>query len=191
MTLQSTVFTQITLKRNYVNWFDLKLLKPVFQPIMALENPRIIGYEVLIRSSHDNPLKYRDKPFRITRESACSLWTESQTPVAELSAQILPLSAVLLRRYQDHFVRTAGEIVVDSVHVSPQSSAESLVKMFRVDVRLTCVPVVDGENALGMVSRAEMLKQEFVVNLFKPFNNTCGYGAMRLFYFSAVFMWRR
>lgn len=77
-------------------------------------------------------------------------------------------------------MRTAGEIVVDSVHVSPQSSAESLVKMFRVDVRLTCVPVVDGENALGMVSRAEMLKQEFVVNLFKPFNK------MRLFYFSAV-----
>ncbi len=327
MSLQSTVFTQITLQKELRRLIDFKLLKPVFQPIMALENPRIIGYEALIRGPDDSPLEFPDKLFQVARESrllaslefACRevsceqfaalnlpgklflnmspiaftdsqyrdgvtreilqrvglsaervvfeltesqpldeldllraasdhfqrqgfavalddlgagyaglrVWSElrpdyvkidrhfisgidkdpvkrefvramldiahrighkaiaegieteaefstlvamgveyaqgyfiarpAAVPAAELSARLMSLSVSSLRRYQDNFVRTAGEIVVDSVHVSPQSSAESLVKMFRADVRLSCVPVVDGDKALGMVSRAELL----------------------------------
>lgn len=46
---------------------------------------------------------------------------------------------------------------MDSAQLSPTTSAEAVVKMFRADVRLACIPVVDGETPLGMISRAEIL----------------------------------
>ena len=327
MSLQSNVYTPITLQKELRRLIEFKLLTPVFQPIMALENPRIIGYEALIRGPEDSPLRYPEKLFEVARESrllaslefACRevsceqfaklnlpgklflnmspiaftdsqyrdgvtreilqrvglnaervvfeltesqpldefdllraasdhfqrqgfaialddlgagyaglrVWSELRpdyvkidrhfisgidkdpvkrefvramldiahrighkaiaegieteaefatlvtmgveyaqgyfiarpqaVPELELVSSIKALSSVSLRRYQDHFARNVGEIVVDSVHVGPQEPAESLVKMFRADVRLSCVPVVDGAIPLGMVSRAEIL----------------------------------
>lgn len=58
---------------------------------------------------------------------------------------------------QDIFRRTVGEIMVKVDVIPSTATAESVVKMFRADVRLSCVPVVDGETPLGMVSRAELL----------------------------------
>lgn len=78
-------------------------------------------------------------------------------PATELGASLVQLSGVSARRLQDHFIRRVSEIVVDSTPVAPATTAETLVKMFRADVRLTCVPVVDEGKPLGMVSRAEIL----------------------------------
>ncbi len=327
MSLQNTVFTQITLQKELRRLIEFKLLRPVFQPIMAMENPRIIGYEALIRGPEDSPLHFPDKLFGVARESrllaslefACRevscerfaelnlpgklflnmspiaftdsqyrdgvtreilqrvglsaervvfeltesqpldevdllraasdhfqrqgfavalddlgagyaglrVWSElrpdyvkidrhfisgidkdpvkrefvramldiahrighkaiaegieteaefstllamgvdyaqgyfiarpESVPLMRLSPNVINLAGLSLRRYQDHFVRTVGEIVVDSVQVSPDALAENLVKMFRADVRLNCVPVVDNDKPLGMVSRAEIL----------------------------------
>lgn len=327
MSLQSNVFTPITLQKELRRLIDFKLLQPVFQPIIALENPRIIGYEALIRGPEDSPLRYPDQLFEVARDSrmlatlefACRevscerfaqlnfpgklflnmspiaftdsqyrdgvtreilqrvglnaerivfeltesqpldeldllraasdhfqrqgfavalddlgagyaglrVWSELRPdyvkidrhfitgidkdpvkrefvramleiahrighkaiaegieteaefatlvamgveyaqgyfiarpqaePPTELPAAIVSLCGSSLRRYQDHFVHNVGEIVVNSEHVAPNDSAESLVQMFRADVRLTCMPVVDGTKPLGTVSRADLL----------------------------------
>lgn len=60
-------------------------------------------------------------------------------------------------RMQDVFRRTLGEITQDAEVVAPTTPAEDVVKMFRADVRLSGVPVVAGQQALGMVSRVELL----------------------------------
>lgn len=60
-------------------------------------------------------------------------------------------------RQQDFFRRTVGEIMVDVPTVSPITPAEQVVQLFRADVRLSCVPVVAGNQPLGMVSRVELL----------------------------------
>ncbi|HSC68654.1 MAG TPA: bifunctional diguanylate cyclase/phosphodiesterase [Cellvibrio sp.] len=78
-------------------------------------------------------------------------------PSTETPAVITNLTRSSMRRYQDHFTRTVGEIVTDSARIAPATSAEAVVKMFRADVRLACLPVIDGEKPLGMVSRAEIL----------------------------------
>lgn len=327
MSLQSPVFNQITLQKELRRLIEFKLLTPVFQPIVAVENPRIIGYEALIRGPNDSPLHKPDALFAVARESrllallefACRevscerfaalnlpgklflnmspisftdsqyrdgvtreilqrvglsaerlvfeltesqpldeldllrvasdhfqrqgfavalddlgagyaglrVWSElcpdyvkidrhfisgiDKDPVkrefvramldiahrmghkaiaegietaAEFSTlvtmgveyaqgyfiahpQALPPTEVpeavtgvrgnSVRRYQDHFTHTVDEIVVDSAYVSPSTNAETVVKMFRADVRLACVPVVDGNTPLGMISRAEIL----------------------------------
>jgi GGDEF domain-containing protein len=63
------------------------------------------------------------------------------------------------QRFGNHdiFRRTVGEIMVKVDVIPSTATAESVVKIFRADVRLSCVPVVDGETPLGMVSRAELL----------------------------------
>lgn len=60
-------------------------------------------------------------------------------------------------RQQDFFRRSVGEIMVDVETVAPNTRAEQVVQMFRADVRLSCVPVVAGNQPLGMVSRVELL----------------------------------
>jgi EAL domain-containing protein (putative c-di-GMP-specific phosphodiesterase class I)/GGDEF domain-containing protein/predicted transcriptional regulator len=327
MSLQSPVFNQINLQKELRRLIEFKLLTPVFQPIVAVENPRIIGYEALIRGPDDSPLHKPDALFAVARESrllaalefACRevscerfaalnlpgklflnmspisftdsqyrdgvtreilqrvglsaerlvfeltesqpldeldllraasdhfrrqgfavalddlgagyaglrVWSElcpdyvkidrhfisgiDKDPVkrefvramldiahrmghkaiaegietaAEFStliamgveyaqgyfiahpqavpATVLPGTMLestdsSVRRFQDHFIRTVGEIVTDAEQVSSSTSAETVVKMFRADVRLACVPVVDGDVPLGMVSRAEIL----------------------------------
>ena len=327
MSLQSPIFSQITLQKELRRLIEFKLLTPVFQPIIAVENPRIIGYEALIRGPEDSPLHKPDALFAVALESrslatlefACRevscerfaalelpgklflnmspisftdsqyrdgvtreilqrvglsaerlvfeltesqpldeldllraasehfrrqgfavalddlgagyaglrVWSElcpdyvkidrhficgidkdpvkrefvramldiahrmghkaiaegieTQTefnalvamgveyaqgyfiahpqasPIMDLPALITGLKNNSVRPYQDHFTRTAREIVVDSVQVTSATNAEEVVKMFRSDVRLACVPVVDGNIPLGMVSRAEIL----------------------------------
>jgi EAL domain-containing protein (putative c-di-GMP-specific phosphodiesterase class I)/GGDEF domain-containing protein len=72
-------------------------------------------------------------------------------------------------RQHDFFRRTVGDIMVKVEVIAPKVSAETVVKMFRADVRLTCLPVVDGDRPLGMVSRAELLNifsQPFAHDLY-------------------------
>lgn len=327
MSLQSQIVSQITLQKELRRLIEFKLLTPVFQPIVAVENPRIIGYEALIRGPEDSPLHKPDALFAVARESrllaalefACRevscerfaaldlpgklflnmspisftdsqyrdgvtreilqrvglsaerlvfeltesqpldeldllraasdhfrrqgfaialddlgagyaglrVWSElcpdyvkidrhfisgidkdpvkrefvramldiahrmghkaiaegietaaefntlvtmgveyaqgyfiahpQALPVIELPAAIAGYAGNSVRRYQDHFTRTVREIVMDSVQVTSTTNAETVVKMFRADVRLACVPVVDGDIPLGMVSRAEIL----------------------------------
>lgn len=78
-------------------------------------------------------------------------------PIVELPISVAETAGKRMRRYQDHFTRTVREIVHDSGHVTSTTSAEDVVKMFRADVRLACVPIVDGDTPLGMISRAEVL----------------------------------
>lgn len=327
MSLQNSVFSQTTLQKELRRLIEFKLLTPVFQPIVAVENPRIIGYEALIRGPDDSPLHTPDALFAVAREShllaalefscrevSCESFaalnlpgklflnmspisftdsqyrdgvtreilqrvglsaervvfelTESQPldkldllraasehfrrqgfavalddlgagyaglrvwselcpdyvkidrhfisgidkdpvkrefvramldiahrmghkaiaegietaaeyttlitmgveyaqgyfiarplalPATDLPAAIAGFADNSIRRYQDHFTRTVSEIVMDSVQVTSTTTAETVVKMFRADVRLACVPVVDGDTSLGMVSRAEIL----------------------------------
>lgn len=78
-------------------------------------------------------------------------------PITEFPAHIANFQQQQHFRNLDFFGRKVGEIVVKVDVVSSKVTAESVVKMFRADVRLTCIPVVDGEQPLGMVSRAELL----------------------------------
>ena len=327
MSLQSQIFTEATLQKELRRLIEFKLLTPVFQPIVAVENPRIIGYEALIRGPSDSPLHKPDALFAVAREcrqlaalefacrevscerfaaldlpgklflnmspisftdsqyrdgvtreilqrvglsaerlvfeltesqpldeldllSAASdhfrrqgfavalddlgagyaglrVWSElcpdyvkidrhfisgidkdpvkrefvramldiahrighkaiaegieteaefntlitmgveyaqgffiarpQASPIIELPDTINKGASKSVRRYQDHFTSTVREIVMDSVQVAPDMTAEAVVKMFRADVRLTCVPVVDGDIPLGMINRVEIL----------------------------------
>lgn len=327
MSLQNPVFNQTTLQKELRRLIEFKLLTPVFQPIVAVENPRIIGYEALIRGPDDSPLHKPDALFAVAQESrllaalefACRevsceqfaalnlpgklflnmsplsftdkhyrdgvtreilqrvglsaervvfeltesqpldeldllraasdhfqrqgfavalddlgagyaglrVWSElcpdyvkidrhfisgidkdpvkrefvramldiahrmghkaiaegietaveystlvtmgieyaqgyfiarpQALPLTELPPSIAGYAGNSVRRYQDHFTRTVKEIVMDSVQVTSTTNAETVVKMFRADVRLACVPVVDGDAPLGMISRAEIL----------------------------------
>lgn len=78
-------------------------------------------------------------------------------PVTELPTQAAELVGLHNRFYLDVFRRTLGEIAVKVETVTPNTSADSIVKMFRSDIRLACIPVVDGDNPLGMVHRTELL----------------------------------
>lgn len=60
-------------------------------------------------------------------------------------------------RQQDFFRRTVGEIMMDVDTIAPTTRAEQVVQMFRADVRLSSIPVVAGNQPLGMVSRVELL----------------------------------
>ena len=90
-------------------------------------------------------------------------------PIVDFPAHINLASRQHHFPYQDFFLHRVGEIMVKVDVISPQLSAETVVKMFRTDVRLACIPVVDGEKPLGMVSRAELLNifsQPFAHDLF-------------------------
>ena len=78
-------------------------------------------------------------------------------PIATFPAHVLGFQGFQNFHHQDFFRRTLGEIMTRADVVAPGLPAEAVVKMFRDNVRLTCIPVVDGETPLGMVSRAELL----------------------------------
>jgi len=91
------------------------------------------------------------------------------SPIREYPEHIGSLQHQQHFRHQDFFRRSVGEIMVKVEVIPPKMSAESVVKMFRADVRLTCVPVVDGTKPLGMVSRSELLNvfsQPFAHDLY-------------------------
>ncbi len=90
-------------------------------------------------------------------------------PILEFPAHINLAARQHHFPYQDFFLHRVGEIVVKVDVISPSLNAEAVVKMFRSDVRLWCIPVVDGGKPLGMVSRAELLNifsQPFAHDLF-------------------------
>lgn len=60
-------------------------------------------------------------------------------------------------RHYDSFTQTVGEITQQASSVPPQMKAMEVVERFRADPALTCLPVVDGEQPLGMVSRSDLL----------------------------------
>ena len=78
-------------------------------------------------------------------------------PVRQVPSALFGFQHERFPRHPDFFHRTVGDILADSVVVSPGTPAAEVVKMFRADVRLTCVPVVAGNQPIGMVSRVELL----------------------------------
>lgn len=90
-------------------------------------------------------------------------------PITEFPAHIHTASRQHHFPYQDIFLHRVGEIMVKVDVIPPNLGAETVVRMFRSDVRLTCIPVVNDETPLGMVSRAELLNifsQPFAHDLF-------------------------
>jgi len=78
-------------------------------------------------------------------------------PKMQMPEHIYAFCQASFARHQDCFVHKVGGIVMDSIVVAPNVLAEDVVRMFRADVRLMSIPVVDQGAALGMVSRAELL----------------------------------
>ena len=78
-------------------------------------------------------------------------------PITDFPAHIAAFPQRQRFGNHDVFRRTVGEIMVKVDVIASTTNAEAVVKMFRDDVRLSCVPVVDGEMPLGMVSRSELL----------------------------------
>lgn len=78
-------------------------------------------------------------------------------PPLEVPAHIRELCQLHHSRHQDTFVQRAGDIAVDAQTLAPGVIAAEVVKIFRADVRLRGIPVVDGTRALGMVCRDELL----------------------------------
>jgi len=60
-------------------------------------------------------------------------------------------------RQYDHFLRTLGELVQYVEPVSPMTPTVKIVERFRSEPSLACLPVVEGDRPLGMVSRNELL----------------------------------
>lgn len=60
-------------------------------------------------------------------------------------------------RYHDSFHQTVGEIAQFSDTVEPMEATLKVVERFRANPLLTCLPVVDGDQPVGMVSRNELL----------------------------------
>lgn len=90
-------------------------------------------------------------------------------PIKEFPAHVSLASHQQHCLHQDVFRQTVGGMMVKVDVISPSLSADSVIKMFRADVRLACIPVVDGEKPLGMVSRAELLNvfsQPFAHDLY-------------------------
>ncbi len=55
------------------------------------------------------------------------------------------------------FRQRVGDIAQHAESVEPTVSTLSVVERFRANQQLTCVPVVEGDRPLGMVSRSELL----------------------------------
>lgn len=59
--------------------------------------------------------------------------------------------------HQDRFRRRVGDIVQFAEPVEPTVKTLRVVERFRADPNLSCLPVVEGERPIGMVSRSELL----------------------------------
>lgn len=60
-------------------------------------------------------------------------------------------------RQYDHFSRTLGELALYVEPISPKVPTVKVVERFRADLSLACLPVVEGDRPLGMVSRNDLL----------------------------------
>lgn len=63
------MLAQLTLHEELNQLLKHSLLTPVFQPIIALDNLRILGYEALIRGPQHSPLHTPDRLFEVARAS--------------------------------------------------------------------------------------------------------------------------
>jgi len=77
-------------------------------------------------------------------------------PPLNLSPDPLQCLGYRHRQY-DHFRRTLGELVQYLEPISPKMPTVKVVEHFRADLSLACVPVVEGDRPLGMVSRNDLL----------------------------------
>lgn len=78
-------------------------------------------------------------------------------PAIDFPPQALELVGLKNRFYQDVFRRNLGEIAVKVDTIASEIHADLIVKKFREDIRLTCIPVVDENRPIGMVHRSELL----------------------------------
>ncbi len=78
-------------------------------------------------------------------------------PIRVLPEHLFEARRAAMPLARDTFRRTLAEVVVSEQTLAPQIMAAEVVKLFRDDVRLSCLPVVEGERALGMISRSELL----------------------------------
>ena len=61
--------SQPDLHRELQRLIDQRLLTPLFQPIFALDSPRILGYEALIRGPETSPLHKPEQLFAVARSA--------------------------------------------------------------------------------------------------------------------------
>ncbi|WP_084646168.1 bifunctional diguanylate cyclase/phosphodiesterase [Marinimicrobium agarilyticum] len=79
----------------------------------------------------------------------------SATPPVNLT-QGLSLDGFRVRHH-DSFRQTVGDITQYAASIEPSTKTLTVVERFRADPQLTCLPVVQGDRPLGMVSRSELL----------------------------------
>src|SRR5690606_24316639 len=68
-TVKGPMLAPLTLAEQLHQLLEHRLLTPVFQPIVALDGPDILGYEALIRGPIHTILHTPDKLFEVARES--------------------------------------------------------------------------------------------------------------------------
>lgn len=82
-------------------------------------------------------------------------------PCAHPPRQLEGLDRLVGFRPRSHdtftFRQKVGDIAQHAKPVEPTVTTLSVVERFRADLQLTCLPVVDGDRPLGMVSRSELL----------------------------------
>ncbi|MDO3384183.1 bifunctional diguanylate cyclase/phosphodiesterase [Gilvimarinus algae] len=82
----------------------------------------------------------------------------SREPTLQMPEHVNEARATAMPLSRDTFHHTLREVTVTERGITPEISAGEVVKMFRSDVRLTCLPVVtEDQKPLGMISRSELL----------------------------------
>lgn len=108
--------TEISLQQELQRLVSQRLLKPLFQPIIGLDSPRILGYEALIRGPEDSPLHTPDTLFAVAqqaqmlatlefacREASCAAFVKLNLP-GKLFLNMSPRS-FMDRQYRDGVTR--------------------------------------------------------------------------------------
>src|SRR6478752_3223104 len=65
----ASVYSELQMQAELQRIIELRLLTPVFQPIIALDSRRILGYEALIRGPENSPLHTPDQLFSVARRT--------------------------------------------------------------------------------------------------------------------------
>jgi len=64
-----SVYSELNMQAELHRIIESRLLVPVFQPIIALDSRRILGYEALIRGPENSPLHTPDQLFSTARST--------------------------------------------------------------------------------------------------------------------------
>ena len=62
-----SIYSELDMQAELQRIIECRLLSPVFQPIIALDSRRILGYEALIRGPENSPLHTPDQLFSTAR----------------------------------------------------------------------------------------------------------------------------